>query len=374
MLSSQFSGPSSITAIVVVVAALTSAVAIPGLDDAGSKALVLWSLALVSIAVLWLTVLVDPGVVPAPTAPRRRTTSSSHRGSGSAGCSQRLLEEDNSCPTTADAAAGEADGGGYVVSCEDSMIAALNRGESVLPQRGFAVGVDLRGQWYKQVSEDSERFRYCSVCHIWRNATTSHCRECGRCIIGFDHHCNVLGVCIGAGNHRFFVLFLALVSSASVFNCVLTGMQLRHRTAASGWQSATVYALLLLIVLYAYLSMIFVFAAVHLVLFLVGCTTKSVLTGTGAAAGRFSSYSSSFRSQTQSETQTRRAGDPDDRTWPWTTIGRVRSLVYAWVDGLRARLCYTLRLSPIVAARWGWDRPVPTNVHDDCGDEGDMGV
>ena len=62
MLSSQFSGPSSITAIVVVVAALTSAVAIPGLDDAGSKALVLWSLALVSIAVLWLTVLVDPVV------------------------------------------------------------------------------------------------------------------------------------------------------------------------------------------------------------------------------------------------------------------------------------------------------------------------
>ena len=191
MLSSQFSGPSSITAIVVVVAALTSAVAIPGLDDAGSKELVLWSLALVSIAVLWLTVLVDPGVVPAPTAPRRRTTSSSHRGSGSAGCSQRLLEEDNSCPTTADAAAGEADGGGYAVSCEDSMIAALNRGESVLPQRGFAVGVDLRGQWYKQVSVAGEgplahklheaghaRFQLChhahSRCHHlghWTNAS-----------------------------------------------------------------------------------------------------------------------------------------------------------------------------------------------------------
>ena len=42
----------------------------------------------------------------------------------------------------------------------------------------------------------------CSICNIFRPLTKNihHCRECNVCIEGFDHHCGVLGVCIGSHN------------------------------------------------------------------------------------------------------------------------------------------------------------------------------
>ena len=53
----------------------------------------------------------------------------------------------------------------------------------------------------------------CKVCGAARRASwiAHHCRTCDVCIAGFDHHCTILGICVGRGNRPW---FLALVSCA----------------------------------------------------------------------------------------------------------------------------------------------------------------
>merc|ERR1719265_821417 len=48
--------------------------------------------------------------------------------------------------------------------------------------------------------------RWCRTCRVWRPPKSSHCTPCGRCCLGFDHHCYAVGTCIGRRNHRSFFL------------------------------------------------------------------------------------------------------------------------------------------------------------------------
>ena len=50
----------------------------------------------------------------------------------------------------------------------------------------------------------------CKVCGISRPPSLRpfHCRTCDACVVGHDHHCSVLGVCIARGNRRWFVALL----------------------------------------------------------------------------------------------------------------------------------------------------------------------
>eukprot|EP00759_Apiculatamorpha_spiralis_P045080 PhF_6_TR4188/c0_g1_i2/m.5632/K16675/ZDHHC9_14_18; palmitoyltransferase ZDHHC9/14/18 len=62
--------------------------------------------------------------------------------------------------------------------------------------------------------------RYCQTCKIVRPPQTSHCTQCDYCVRGFDHHCGVLGICVGERTWRYFTYFVLLgcISCGVVFS------------------------------------------------------------------------------------------------------------------------------------------------------------
>ena len=72
------------------------------------------------------------------------------------------------------------------------------------------------------VGHSSNSFRYCSTCNIFRPPRSKHCNSCNVCVSEFDHHCPWTGNCIGERNHKWFVCFLAAVTTLSsiVTGCV----------------------------------------------------------------------------------------------------------------------------------------------------------
>ncbi|CAN1794130.1 Probable protein S-acyltransferase 12 [Linum perenne] len=52
------------------------------------------------------------------------------------------------------------------------------------------------------------RVGYCNRCRNGKPPRCHHCSVCQRCVLKMDHHCVWVVNCIGAGNYKFFLLFL----------------------------------------------------------------------------------------------------------------------------------------------------------------------
>ena len=57
------------------------------------------------------------------------------------------------------------------------------------------------------------KVRFCYTCQIIRPVGSSHCKTCNVCVEKFDHHCPLVGNCIGKNNYRYFFVFLILINS-----------------------------------------------------------------------------------------------------------------------------------------------------------------
>lgn len=70
----------------------------------------------------------------------------------------------------------------------------------------------LKGEVDVLASIEGGRFVYCRTCGIFRPPLTSHCRICDVCVLNHDHHCTILGGCVGRRTLRFFVGYLVSIS------------------------------------------------------------------------------------------------------------------------------------------------------------------
>lgn len=60
---------------------------------------------------------------------------------------------------------------------------------------------------YKTLTPLSRKTFMCRICKIYTRNDIEHCDDCGTCCELFDHHCDILSVCISARTFKFFFLF-----------------------------------------------------------------------------------------------------------------------------------------------------------------------
>lgn len=58
--------------------------------------------------------------------------------------------------------------------------------------------------------------KWCSTCEMYRPVRAAHCYLCGMCCYDHDHHCNVIGVCVGRRRVEMFTLFVSITSMALI--------------------------------------------------------------------------------------------------------------------------------------------------------------
>ncbi|MEE6473379.1 hypothetical protein FKM82_009987 [Ascaphus truei] len=63
---------------------------------------------------------------------------------------------------------------------------------------------------------------WCNICQLVRPPRSGHCRICGSCVRRMDHHCVWINSCIGAWNHRSFILLLVFFLFTSVYGITVT--------------------------------------------------------------------------------------------------------------------------------------------------------
>eukprot|EP00931_Biecheleriopsis_adriatica_P091725 TRINITY_DN65606_c0_g1_i1.p1 TRINITY_DN65606_c0_g1~~TRINITY_DN65606_c0_g1_i1.p1 ORF type:complete len:267 (-),score=25.95 TRINITY_DN65606_c0_g1_i1:255-1055(-) len=71
---------------------------------------------------------------------------------------------------------------------------------------------------------------WCGKCSSWKPPLASHCKICDRCCFFLDHHCTLIGKCVGFRNLRNFIVLLTVgqVIHGYLVICIL------HRLACHG--------------------------------------------------------------------------------------------------------------------------------------------
>lgn len=50
---------------------------------------------------------------------------------------------------------------------------------------------------------------FCMECNVYKRPDMLHCEYCFICVEGYDHHCGVIGMCVGDQNFKYFLQMIA---------------------------------------------------------------------------------------------------------------------------------------------------------------------
>ncbi|TYZ62710.1 hypothetical protein PybrP1_008552 [[Pythium] brassicae (nom. inval.)] len=73
----------------------------------------------------------------------------------------------------------------------------------------------------------------CAQCGVRVTRDSRHCRACGKCVAGYDHHCVYLNTCIGARNYPLFVGLLSCTVLLLATYAVVSGYAIARLRAGS---------------------------------------------------------------------------------------------------------------------------------------------
>jgi palmitoyltransferase ZDHHC2/15/20 len=97
--------------------------------------------------------------------------------------------------------------------------------------------------------------RTCNHCQMRKPDRCHHCKQCDRCILKMDHHCNWIANCVGNNNYKyFFLLIFYAVASLGIFvgtfwEVVCVTLCDDNGDEAKALFIATVYSLMVLLLL-----------------------------------------------------------------------------------------------------------------------------
>lgn len=157
----------------------------------------------------------------------------------------------------------------------DPAIAAFDDGD-LEPEEDGSYRKSERGIWMHYDFEERCWYKWCRSCKIWRPPRASHCAVCGVCVRRFDHHCQMVGNCIGNDNHRFFAAFLILlqVGSGTLGVVSARGLHSHYLRYHHAWARLDTYGYLLPCIIYMYITLMLLFGCGHLFSIICDVTTK----------------------------------------------------------------------------------------------------
>lgn len=70
--------------------------------------------------------------------------------------------------------------------------------------------------------KEIDSYGKCPKCNLPKPIRVHHCSKCNKCYVRFDHHCTIVGNCIGYRNMQPFVIFLGYSTAIFIYNAIIS--------------------------------------------------------------------------------------------------------------------------------------------------------
>ncbi|WVF71514.1 hypothetical protein IAT40_006320 [Kwoniella sp. CBS 6097] len=115
--------------------------------------------------------------------------------------------------------------------CFTSLLASAFRDPGIIPRKLDLDPPSFQNDDYWEaypreltVKDGKITVKYCETCESYRPPRSSHCRLCGNCVDGIDHHCSYLHNCVGKRNYFSFLVTIITATIADIYIVVFSAL------------------------------------------------------------------------------------------------------------------------------------------------------